>query len=1417
MSSASSPPRCSTRHSSPANGDNNGEQDMHILTPRRKVAALLRAWDDSEEESDKDGESGRKNLFTAGGKLDVLRDHEHDHEEEDEEEEEEEEEEEVRPRGGLAARMRAAAAGNAGIDASSSASGERSVVGTATSSKNMMSSAYERVSKQLAQAETQEGEGESVTKDNNTMPREGSDTSENDDDDDDALPLAPKRRTTMTMSASLSRAGSPLFVPADSPSTTTRRRRGDSLDGNEDNTAPSSPQNARLLALVAQKRREREERERLEAEKKARLQQQHRSSDMAGIDMTSDEDTDGEGVGKKLTQQSSRPTARKASKKALVEMNRETQRMSRNMQLAHQAVVKKKVTLQSFLDRFNMGSKNKVLGGVERKGEVQLESSPTASEEEVGVEMQSTPPTSPPQENSPATKGSEGVGSGKVPDYQADAFLEDDEELPSIDDLLAAPVTVTQPQPVPSPKAMTSPAATKQQPRKSRTIRVRLSRQTVAQQQQDSSDELEVITSPSKTRRFALFENLPARRREDGSSSFLKLRTLAQLNSPTREKQRNKGGLTCTELEAELFAKARAQAAREKAEKLDELRARGVVVESAEDRARVEEEVEDLMEKARREGDEIRRKERKKEGKKDEEGDSDDEEEYRELELSGSDEEGDDEGEDDIEEEEEGGEEEDVNRLIDDKAGEDSGPEEASDEEAEIDTAEDPDTTIPRRRRTNHVISDDEDEDEDNQPTTNPPQATNIPTQQTPAKPQIPNLGISNPVTPLMGLTQAFAATLADSQSDEEQDSLEILRKMPACEIPVSDLLEINSPQIVPDSQSHDSGPQLDLFSTQRSTTSAVARVSESPAGMRYSQIPEPTQDAGFVYSPFDMGKRFMSIEPMAPASTVDTVPLAGVEESPVVQRQRQGRLLRRGDMGRGNQADEEDEEFLMKASAFDVMRKATKKKTVFDKKTSKAAEVIDEAAEESEDEYAGLGGASDESAGEEDEFDRRMIDDESGEMVDEKMLAKLNADHSRLRDEEAVQKLLRDINTGALRRKRGAADDLDLSDSDDERIAARRRAKRREFAKMRKALLAADERIGVIAEDPKKMAFLRSIEDREEFDDERLDMDDEASTVKDVVMVPASQEEHDNNPTVNDNNTTTTAAANDNNSKKRKRPPLDPSNPTSLNRPPPHLRRNPLGTGAKKPSTLAEIRESVSFLLEGPESNFSTTPTPGSSDSEAEGEAEGEGENSDDELAAPPPPGLTRETSHTSETGNGNVVGKEMSTNPRRRGQVVDRLSLRRAASSNASSSSLSSFMGSSGTGKFAFAADNSVTGSGPFKRPGPPLLRRATTNSSMSSSSSGSGSGSGSLSQKGAVPGTRMGTGVGGSFTAAPKSVVGMQSMGVSGRRGAVTFSNTGGTSVKGGRKEEEKRKKKDERGIMARDGGVGLGNLVGGGSWE
>jgi mediator of replication checkpoint protein 1 len=248
------------------------------------------------------------------------------------------------------------------------------------------------------------------------------------------------------------------------------------------------------------------------------------------------------------------------------------------------------------------------------------------------------------------------------------------------------------------------------------------------------------------------------------------------------------------------------------------------------------------------------------------------------------------------------------------------------------------------------------------------------------------------------------------------------------------------------------------------------------------------------------------------------------------------------------------------------------------------------------------------------------------------------------------------------LRRKRGA--DYDLSDSDDGG-EARRRMKRRQFAKMQKALFS-DERVKKMAQNPGNQAFLRTMEDR--------GSDDEMDFL-DVVEGPSqqsseSQEERSTalqQQSVVPDSQPRAALAN-----------------ASENRAPATQRRT---KGGKKPANLGEVRETLSDLLEDGREGSIIPATEAGSDSE-DGEEGGDGPSSarsDKENQAP---------------------------NPRRRPAVVDRISLKRNASSN-----------SAGAGsRLAFTAS---AGSSTFKVPA--LLRRATTNSLKSTGSSSGASSTG------------------------------------------------------------------------------------------
>ncbi|KAI4267733.1 MAG: hypothetical protein L6R38_008121, partial [Xanthoria sp. 2 TBL-2021] len=293
-------------------------------------------------------------------------------------------------------------------------------------------------------------------------------------------------------------------------------------------------------------------------------------------------------------------------------------------------------------------------------------------------------------------------------------------------------------------------------------------------------------------------------------------------------------------------------------------------------------------------------------------------------------------------------------------------------------------------------------------------------------------------------------------------------------------------------------------------------------------------------------------------------------------------------------------------------------------------------------------------------------------------------SDKERASDEKAVEKLFKDINNGMLRRKRGA--DFDLSDSDDD-VEARRRRKRKEFAKMRKALLE-NGNVGKIAEDPKKVAFLRAIEDRE--DDEDLDFLEQPEESSQPAIENDSQGRLDSQAERATDDSTTAALG------KRKRP-LTDSNPETANRLPPTARRT---TTMKKPLSLAEIRASVSFLIEEPDAMPIAPPSssPVASDNENDENDENHGHPAMD-----PPP---NKPATDSDNNNNNPFTSHRRSNP-----VIDRLSLKRDSSSSASAS---------GSSHLAFHNPSSSNTSA-FKVPS--LLRRATTSSFNTNSGDSNG----------------------------------------------------------------------------------------------
>ncbi|RMZ91825.1 hypothetical protein DV736_g923, partial [Chaetothyriales sp. CBS 134916] len=1029
--------------------------------------------------------------------------------------------------------------------------------------------------------------------------------------------LLNRKRRSVSPSELPHSPASPMFFP--SPSANRDGRSSSPPCHDSDSDLPDDPISSskeRFHALVEKHRKMRREREAAEAAKK-NDREKTRSEALA-------EESDGsaESEGRKLSQ-ATKPT-RKASKKAREEMARETQRMSRNMQLAHQARTRKNFSKDSFLAIFNRSLPT--TPATHQQPQSDSRSGPESPHASSDVEhgRHTTPPTSPP----PVPPNCEKLN----PLIVSDGLVLEAPRLQNLE-----PLSLTNNG---KGKGRALENATNQYdavPPAPPTKRARL-RELLNKSLSDSKDaDLEVITARGEWPKYAAFEKLPSRTAAEPQSHRV-LRALAHIHDPGKN---SRSSMNMAELDLSLQRAARLQAKEERQQKIDVLRAMGKSIRTAEERERDQEEVEDLVEKARQEAAQLQKREKelaKKDGTYVKDG---------------------------------------IDKLIDDAA-----------EEADSENGE-----PLAEAHEEHLDSVDEELN---------------------ARKPIPGLNMSDDLP--MDLSQAFAATMADSQTQSngragEEDSYDMVQEVPSPGVALMPQLNrLDSLDIVTNSQPSQIQPvDMDLSLSQAQHVPASPLVTRERSQSQFTPsraLFEPTQDRGYVYSPFE-GNRFETPQQVAPHSTRDTVILSSnVDASPLVQRKRR---LRHGRVAEAESEEEDEASDGADKSAFVVMKHAAKKaeQQAFDKSKSNAREIVDEAAQESDDEYAGLGGASDDEEGVENEDDRRMIDNNTEiDQGDEAKLAGHFADRERKEDEAAVNKLMKDLATGALRRKRGAQDDLDLSDDEVEAAARRRKAKQRQFARMQRELLK-DEAVGKIAEDKKKEAFLKSIEDREPLSDDDLDWDQ--------FETPVEEWQSQSQPPTDVDVDNTQAGD-------RYERPLETVSDSQLNHGPASVRRS---NHNKKPNTLAQIRESVSFLIEEPESQASLVDL-GLSDSEEEPEAyvdldrhlrvaeadenapeDGDGDGLADFIVQDNRPG--KDVQGSTDVQKPGFSSRQPFSERRTRVNVVNRVSLLRQSASTGSHSG-------SPTTKMAFYTSTTT-----FK--GPTLLRRATTNSALTSFSTNEG----------------------------------------------------------------------------------------------
>lgn len=1028
------------------------QQDLPAteLTPRSKVKAMLAALHD-----DSDAEAGiPSGLIQKGGSQVASR---------STSEEREEDEQPIAPRGKLAARL----------NRRPSPSPEAHESERSGSDKE---NAYARVKRQLMKRPRTSPTERSVAR--NKIAKDNALATPSEQAEGETRPGTSSPTPARNISPGLFLTPSSGKEQPQNMQSTTKYQQYSQGDDTSDSDLPENPmKSSKTLELVARKRAEREAREAEAAAKKSK----HGHEEVDNDDSTSSFDSEDREIGKRLTQ-SDRP-ARKASKKALEEMNRETQRMSRNMQLAHQAKTKKKITKDSLLARFkftaNSGASNGPLSSD------QASSAPVSDHE--GAIPKETPPTSPmapsETETSLVKQISTTMDTPLSQSQEATASTHAD-ELPDMTDLLKQPAsrndeTKTK---APSKDAAQSGNETRL-PRvfdfKRRPIQIRSLRQSSLHREEASSDsELEVLPAKNKIGRLAAFDRVPQVKAQD-VRSLQTLRALAHLNSPPDKKSRKgKFSGSFNDMQNSLQKRARLQAVAERRAKIEDLKARGIMVQTEEERQQEQIEVEDLLEKARRENQEIRDKEKraaKKEklanGESGDLDDSSDDEDYQDVnhgqsredtdvDFSGSD---DEEGlieqeqdgsqldEDDDEGIENGEPNEELelrigaHGMIEDEASEDSPDDEDVDADDEDDEDQAParEPPVGRIRRNRTVLDDDDDEHRENDSMdvyiTKPTQSSNVEvpsmfqnqgnsnpigmtqafaatmadTQSQAPSPdiEIPDMFQNNLQDVPMGMTQAFAATIAESQTQadkhdgEMQDFLPTLDAPPEPKIPVlcvEDSFKIandtqNDTRIPETSDSHKMDLHLSQSQLEYETIDNNEQTQRATA-TQWSEIPDPTQDAGFVMSSPALENRFVS----EPPSTVDTVivPSPTREKSPLMKKR--GRLQRGRvtkplpDDRNGNGATTASPEMQEGANdAFAAMKQARRhavEKEAYNKKKSEAKEMVEEQAQESEDEYAGLGGASDdESGGEEDELVNAMID--QGDVdVDERRLAAYHA-----------------------------------------------------------------------------------------------------------------------------------------------------------------------------------------------------------------------------------------------------------------------------------------------------------------------------------------------------------------------------------------------------------------------------------------
>lgn len=177
---------------------------------------------------------------------------------------------------------------------------------------------------------------------------------------------------------------------------------------------------------------------------------------------------------------------------------------------------------------------------------------------------------------------------------------------------------------------------------------------------------------------------------------------------------------------------------------------------------------------------------------------------------------------------------------------------------------------------------------------------------------------------------------------------------------------------------------------------------------------------------------------------------------------------------------EEEDEEDDDMEARIEFINNEKKKQLEHDKKIQKGkaemkkmgvSNFVEEEAEESDDEWFGVGGVDGDGADEYDSEVEKMIDDYSKANFNPDEIRQIIAQEKKDTDLKMVEKILYDLKNGGLRKRGRSTYDLELSDDEDDDLR-QYRIRRREMMKQRRLDLGVDK----LVQNPKSKAFFESM-----------------------------------------------------------------------------------------------------------------------------------------------------------------------------------------------------------------------------------------------------------------------------------------------------------------------------------------------------